>query len=121
MAATVFERNRTRERSPIIHGQRSSYTTNQESNLSQANSPHRTQIPLYTTTSPRQEDESDRHSGQGESCRYLNETDLDEQGASMDKDTWNDWMMDEALAEWMSLYGELGAGESVRYTPLDKD
>ena len=29
--------------------------------------------------------------------------------------------MDEALAEWMSLYGELEAGESVRYTPLDKD
>ena len=39
----------------------------------------------------------------------------------MDKDTWNDWIMDEVLNEWMSVYRELGAGESVRCTPLDKD
>ena len=39
----------------------------------------------------------------------------------MDKDTWNDWIMDKVLNEWMTVYGELGAGESVRCIPLDKD
>ena len=89
-----------------IFGQRSCCETNENTDVSQTHSSHRTQIPLHSGVSGRREDTTSKDYREGQSIRHPDENPSDELRQRMDDEartriesmTEKDW--DEVFKQW---------------------
>ena len=108
------QNNNNRTKNPVMHGQRSGIKTHEDSKVSQEEPAHRAQVSLYPTTSSQATTHNGRNSWEREPGRHLNGTATHEEDARVEGEIRNDeWLTDYEINEWLEVYAQFGAGESV--------